>query len=67
MPLGAFYDEIAILIADDVIDRADWLLQKTSDKKVRAHMQKEWARIERSDEWLDTLVHERVLMVRAKK
>lgn len=64
---GALYTEIAILIAEDVVESADWLLQQTSDKKMRARMQKEWARIEQSEEWFDTLVYERVLMKRAKR
>jgi hypothetical protein len=60
MPLGAFYREIALLMADAIVREARRLQAKTSDSKERAALNKEYATLEASHDWFDMLIVERI-------
>jgi hypothetical protein len=60
MPLGTFYREIATLYADAIIREAERVKAKTSDRKERSRLDREWAKLQKSDDWFDKMVVERV-------
>lgn len=66
MPLSSFYTEIAIMLADVIIQEARRLGGKTSDKKEHRARQAEFGKLKKSTDAFDKLIVERIMLDKKK-